>query len=367
MALRKLKIQDTQFLDEAERKLRKGVPLIVRMEGAFSDPKEGIRAAIIAGPNAGREIMIQQAPTLTHGPDQLIHAIEGTKYTPALVQGDIIAFSRSYFQGETLMAGRIGARTHDKMLGNVQVMLAAARPSKSSVNKTGAYQNLTIVNPAGATVVNNLIDAEKFLRKCEENATPGERVGFIIRDRQRECEEFFPDDERDVDFFLEELDHGEVFDGETPYAMIPTTLLPVGRDQIARELGDPTRKTDGAVRGKLSRQYTPEKSSRAGFIQSLVIVNDEEEWKFGGKTGKTIRVAGGIQPSSNSEPVLAERLNIDPHAGNVAKVSKFFKKEQMVEAEKERRKRCPINLNEVDVDVPEHDEPQGRGLRGMRR
>lgn len=367
MALRKLKIQDTQFLDEAERKLIKGAPLIVRMEEVLRNEKDSIRATLLVGANSGHEITVRQAPTLTQGPDQLVHAIEGTQYTPALEPGDIIAFSRSYFEGEIVMAGRIGARTHDKMLGNVQVLLAPARPSKSSVTKKGATQHLTIVNPAGAIVVNNLTDAEKFLRQCEENATPGERVGLIIRDRQREYEEFFPSDDRDVDFFLEELDHGGVFDGETPYAMIPTTSLPVGRDQIARELGSLTRKTDGAVRGKLSRQYTSDKGSEAGFKPTFVVVNDEEEWAFGGKTGKIVRVAGGIQPAINCSPVMVRQLEIDPQTRRVAKISKFFDEEQMIEAEKERRKRCPFNPNEVDVDVPDNDEPRGRGLRGIRR
>lgn len=354
MALRKLRQQGTAFLDEAERKLAKGVPLIARIEEIDSD-QETVEATLLMdafGAKRGTRVAIKQAPTLTYGPDQLKNAIIGTQYDAKAQSGDIVGFSAAYLENDTVMAGRIGARTHGEMLGNVQVIMAPARPSTSRVTKKGATQFLSIADPFEARSIRTLENAEKFMRAFEqEKLDAGTLAGVIMRTKDRNVGEFRPTEEKDISYLMEELEHDQIFADNEPITFIPTMNIQVGRDQIRREL-DPKIPTDGWVRGKLSRQYTHENGREAGFRPTIVVISDEEEWAFGGKTGKIKRYASGIQPAIKCEPIMPRDLEVPTKDGSkkIVQIQRLYTEEQMAAAAEERGRKT--RFGEVNPPSP---------------
>ena len=68
--------------------------------------------------------------------------------------------------------------------------------------------------------------------------------------------------------------------------------LPVGLDQARRDV-NPHQKTAGKVTGPFTSLYGTRSQA---FMPSVAILTDEEEFVFGGPTGRKIRSVSGLHP-----------------------------------------------------------------------
>ena len=315
--------------DAARELLAGGFPLALRFDEAAPGEDPAIKGFLLVdalGTKAGTRVVVRQSEAFRSSRGSLAEALAGSDRVAPLVKGDVVAFSSAYVDGGVARVGAITARVHDRLLGEVQVFTAMARPSQSRVSKKGAMQSLTVADGKAAAVARNAGDVAEAFAAAKGRAWPGGAAGLILRDRKGGTGEFFEEKDAGIDFLLQELSHSGAFaQKDDVLEVIPAWRLPMGRDQVVKDV-DPRVETQKPVSGTFTMQFEPKKSRGQGFLPCLVVACDEEEWAFGGKTGKKVRVASAVQPIFRREPVMADRLpsSVRAYGGNVNTVLSLY-------------------------------------------
>lgn len=220
--------------------------------------------------------------------------------------GDILVFDRGLVDGQNLLVGKLATRMHDGLTGPVQAARVYARPGRSSVSKRGAIQFTTLADPGRAIVT---ADEEQFRAFAAKSfaAWPGGRHGFILRDATNTIE-ILADEDKVVepvdDFVTRLIKDNEIF-GAGAIEVIPIWSIQMGRDQVVRDV-DPKVPTEKPVTGSFGTLYSA--SGRRGFLPSIAVLTDEDEWAFGGKTGRQIRVIAGMHPLRTDLKILPDTM-----------------------------------------------------------
>lgn len=330
--------------DAARELLDSGSPLVVRFDEAVPGQEPGIKGFLEVdafGTKAGTRVTVMQAQGFRGKRGALADAISGTVRAAALVKGDVVAFSRAYPEGGIARAGQMTARTHDGLLGQVQVFTAMARAEQSRVSKKGASQFLTVADGKAATVAADYGAVEKAFQDASARVWPGGAAGLIFRDRKGGTGEFFEAKDSGIDHLIDELRHHNVLGGEKDVLeLIPAWRLPMGREQVTMDV-DPRQETQRPVSGAFTRQFESRAIRGQGFLPCLVVACEEDEWAFGGKTGKRIRVASSVQPLFRREPVPADKLPsaVRAYGGSVNTVLSLYGPEALARMAEERASR----------------------------
>jgi hypothetical protein len=333
-----------QGIDDSERadvqeQLLKGQPLFLEIDEIVSaDTVSGVLVLGAFGAPPDTKVHVKQVRTHSHI-DSLARHIQGNDYFPALRKGDIVAFDRVYIEGGDAMTANITARTHDGMKGRVQFLMGMARASSTTVSKRGAQQFLTIVDGSLAFRADDATDISAAYKKiCEMPWTDGSG-GFIARTGNSRTFEYHVNRENPLDGFIEEMNVQGHLQGQRWIELIPARKFAVGRDQVARDV-DVRQDVKKAV-GKVGKLFMPTKGPYPGFRKSAIILCDEDEWAFGGKTGKVHRVAAGIQPLDRGLVVESRSLPSRIHHKNVMNVSGLYSEATMDRLAEERAERRP--------------------------
>lgn len=337
---------------EAQERLLKGQPLFVEIDDIVSpDTISGLLVLSAFGAPVDTKVHVRQLRTHSHI-DSLARHIQGNDYIPALRKGDIVAFDSVFIDGGDAMTARVTARTHDGMRGRVQFAMGMARASMTSVSKRGAMQFLTIADGSQAFRVENEEDIRLAYKAVCEMPWASGSGGFIARTPDGRTFEYHVGKDNPLQAFIEEVQVQGHLEGKGWIELVPARKFPVGREQVARDVDVRTEATKTI--GKVGKQYMPEKGRFPGFRPSAIILCDEEEWAFGGKTGKIQRVAAGIQPLNRAAPVdarfIPSRMRNKPE--QVTPVSGLYSDAAMDRLATERASRRP----------PE-PEPQSSGRR----
>ncbi|MBY3151189.1 hypothetical protein HFO56_02045 [Rhizobium laguerreae] len=325
---------------EVQEQLLKGQPLFLEIDDVVSaDTVSGVLVLGAFGAPSDTKVHVKQVRTHSHI-DSLTRHIQGNDYFPALRKGDIVAFDRVFIDGGDAMTAHITARTHDGMKGRVQFLMGMARASSTMVSKRGAQQFLTIVDGSQAYRADDDGDIRAAYKNiCAMPWTAG-AGGFIARTFNGRTVEYHVNGENPLEGFIEEMTVQGHLHGKNWIELIPARKFPVGRDQVARDV-DVRNEVKKAV-GKVGKQFMPQKGPYPGFRKSAIILCDEDEWAFGGKTGKVHRVAAGIQPLDRGVPVVESRsLPSRIHHRNVMDVSGLYSEATMDRMAEERAERRP--------------------------
>lgn len=324
-------------VEASKGKLVSGSPIFITLDEIVGpDEIKGHLLVDTFGVKAGQRITLKQATGHTSERNALKTAIAGNDWVAPLVKGDIIGFERGYVENNKVMVGAVAARVHDKLLGEVQVMTAMTRPTKAVVNKKGALQSGIIADGAKAMVVNSVEGLRAAFDRIKSERWPGGNPGFIIRDNDGHTDTFFQTSEKTIDHLIEDLIHADVAPAaDYLLELIPAWSLPMGKEQVVKDV-NPKNETGKAVVGKFSSQYLT--GNELGFLPSLVIVSMEEEWAFGGKTGKIIPVISSMAPVFKRDPVSTERLPTNKRAyGNTPNtILKLYDDEALKRMDSER-------------------------------
>lgn len=343
-------------VEASKEKLTKGLPVFVTVDEVVSiDEIKGHLLVDAFGLKAGQKIALKQADGLTTERNALKTAISGNEWVSKLIKGDVIGFECGYVENNKVMVGAISARVNDKLIGEVQVMTAMTRPTKAVVNKKGALQSGIITDGAKAMVVNSVEGLRAAFDRIKSERWPGGNPGFIIRDNDGNTDTFFQTSEKTIDHLIEDLIHADVApSADYLLELIPAWSLPMGKEQIVKDV-NPKNETGKAVVGKFSSQYMT--GNELGFLPSLVIVSMEEEWAFGGKTGKIIPVISSMAPVFKREAVSAGRLPTSKRAygGTPNTILKLYDDEALKRMNSER-----INRRGYENPEPSRSSSSGR-------
>lgn len=351
----------------------RGAPLVARVDKILGDSTLVVSPLVPAlGKKANEPITIRMAPSKART-RTIAEAIAGTEKTAKIVPADIIAFDNAFeFEGEVLV-DQISARTSDTMRGQVQVITAMARPSKSRVNAKGALQSLTIADGKHGYAATSTDKVREMFEWVKAQPWPGGTPGLLIRDADGYATEFFEEGRKTINTLIEDMEHEDVFaNSDAVIELVPLWRLPMGRDQVIKDV-DPRQETAEQA-GPFTRKFiSPETRNYPGFLACLVILADEEQWEFGGKTGKVIRVAAGVQPLYKDSPKPRERLpsRVRTCKGTVNTVNTLYDRETLEAMMKEREDRCPrpaaqpaaraVHRDDEDVGGPQvQRRPNGR-------
>jgi hypothetical protein len=309
-----------QGIDESERaevqeQLLKGHPLFLEIDEIVSqDTISGLLVLSAFGAPVDTKVHVKQVRT-QNPLDSLVRHIQGSDYFPALRKGDVVAFDRVFIENGDAYAAKITARTHDSMRGRVQFTMGMARASMTTVSKRGAQQFLTIADGSQALRIEDEDDIHIAYKNVCGMPWSGGAGGFIARTPVGANDgwtgEFHVDDENPLQAFIEQIAAQGLLDGQKWLEFIPARKFPVGREQVARDVD--VRVHASRTIGQVGKHYMPIKGRFPGFRDSAIILCDEEEWAFGGKTGKIHRVAAGIQPLNRVGPVDARHLSSRIH------------------------------------------------------
>lgn len=287
--------------------LARGEPLLVTVESIVDD--KTIKAKLIIdglGTKEGTSVTVEQAVASPNF-RSLANAITGSDRIAPLRAGDVVCFDKAYVNKGRAAVGIVTARTHDKMRGQVHAMTCMAKVSRASVSTKGATQFVSIINPAEAMIAENLDHVKLAFEIVSAKQWPGGEPGFIIRQNGGGGITWTLKKGEKFQALLEDLEHNEVFDGGAKIELIPAWSLPTGRDQISLDVD--TRKETGPVFGPVSTLFqTDLRKGLTGYVPSLAIIGEEEEFAFGGPTGKVIRAVSGIQPCFRRQAVDAMRV-----------------------------------------------------------
>lgn len=316
----------------SKSKLQSGLPIFVTVDEVVDDATiKGHLLVDTFGVKAGQRITLRQAQGHTTVRNSLKTAIAGNEWIAKIVKNDLIGFDRGYVENNMVMVGAVAARVHDKMFGQVQVFTAMTRPSKAVVNKKGALQSGIITDGKSAVAVNSPEGLKTAFAKVKSEKWPGGNPGFIIRDRDGHIADFFETKDMSVENLIEDLQHNGVApSADNILELIPAWHLPMSKEQISKDV-NPRVETGKGVIGEFSRQYMA--GSEIGYLPSLVVVALEEEWAFGGKTGKIVPVITSMAPVFQREAVSADRLPSSKRAygGTPNTVLKLYNEEVLVE------------------------------------
>jgi hypothetical protein len=360
LATKQKNVTDSEYVD-MEAYLAKGVPLIVEVEEILD--ANTIKACLILGAfRAPPDTRVHVKQAYTHkGMDSLSKHIEGNNYISPLRKGDIVCFDRVFLADGDAVTSRVTSRTHDNMLGNVQFAMGMAKVSASSVTKRGPTQSVTLLDGSQAFQVFDAEDVRAVYEKvCATSWASGEG-GFAIRTAARtRGSEYHVSKDRPLAAFIEEMQAQGYLDGQKWLELIPARRFAVSREQVMRDID--IREETAKTYGKVSKQYLPLKSAYPGYRQTGVILCDEEEYAFGGKTGLIHRVVGGIQPLNAEAPIDVRRVpsRIHDQPNKVRPLDLLFQEATMERMANERASRRP----ERPADKPHpgrFPKPDGRG------
>ncbi|MDW9478974.1 hypothetical protein GOB57_09800 [Sinorhizobium meliloti] len=341
---------------EAQERLLKGQPLFVEVDEIVSqDTISGLLVLSAFGAPVDTKVHVRQLRTHSHI-DSLARHIQGNDYVPALRKGDIVAFDSVFIDGGDAMTARVTSRTHDGMRGRVQFAMGMARASMTSVSKRGAQQFLTIADGSQAFRVENDEDVRlAYKAVCEMPWSAGEG-GFIARTPEGRTFEYHVGKDNPLQAFVEEVEAQGHLEGQGWLELIPARKFPVGREQVARDVDVRVEATKTV--GKVGSQYMPEKARFPGFRPSAIVLCDEEEWAFGGRTGKVRRVAAGIQPLNRAAPLDARHLpsRVRSKPTLVTAVSGLYSDAAMDRLAAERASRRPADP------APQGSKARGNGV-----
>jgi len=331
--------------DEAVRfKLSGGEPVVVRFDETVPGEAPAIKGFLVVdafGTKAGTRVTIAQAPGLEPWRGALTEAISGSDRVPPLVRGEVVAFSSAYVENGIALAGEITARAHGRLLGEVQVFTAMARPSQSRVSKKGASQFLTVADGKAATVARRYEDVERAFAAIKARKWPGGAAGLLFRDNAGGCGHFFEEKDSGIDHLIEKMRDNDMISGPRGVIeIVPAWQLPMGREQVTRDV-NPKAETKGPVSGRFTVRFEVDKRQKQGFLPCLVVACDEEEWAFGGKTGRIHRVAHAVQPLFGRTPVMADRLPtaVRPYGGQPNTVLSLYDDATVAKMAQERAAR----------------------------
>ena len=239
---------------------------------------------------------------------------------PPTGPGDVVVLEAArVYQGE-LLCGGVAARMHDDLRGEVQAFYALARPTRLTVSRFGATQFVKLIDPTLARVADGPAAVAEAAHALVAASWTGGRAGFLVRNAHKRpgrmspgelgaCREFDLQDGEDAARFARRLVEVEriLEAGEGEYALaggavelIPSAVLPVGREQMFREGGNLAEPASPRV-GNHGRHYVTR--GRLGFVPSFVIVGDEPEFKFKAPTGAYERRCVALEPRSGVTPV----------------------------------------------------------------
>lgn len=364
LSFAKNRISESERAD-AHEMLNKGHPLFLEIDEIVS--QDTIKGSLVLGAfGAPRDTKVHVRQLRTHSHiDSLTRHIQGSAYMPALRKGDIVAFDRVFIANGDAMTAQITARTHDGMKGRVQFVKCMARASTTSVNKKrGAMQQLTIVDGNQAFRVENDEDVRLVHKRvCEMDWTAG-AGGFVVRTPNGRAYEYHVTKDNPLQAFLDDIGARRHFDNGGWLELIPARRFPVGREQVSRDV-DIRTETTKAI-GNVGRWYMGDRFRFPGFKPSAVILCDEDEWAFGGKTGKIHRVAAGIQPLNRAKPVEPADIpsRIEPQLGTVMPISGLYSEatmDRMAEDRASRRPPEPQSSKSRGIDMPDYDDHRDEG------
>lgn len=261
-------------------------------------PGHGILVSPLGAAPAGTELRLQQPEIQGLS---LASALAGARsaegrVTHRTAPGDIIVLEAAFVEGDALVCGRVAGRIHDGMSGPVQVMKALARISAASVNKGGFTQWVSIPDPLAARVMRTAGDVEALVMSQVGREFPGGDVSFFMRSRAGRQEFKMDPGEKPAAYLKRLLETNRLLAGG-PVELMPIFSVHVGREQSLREGINTRVETAGKVLGTVSKLYGE------GYVPSLLILCDEDKWAFGGKTGKTHRVAACVEPLEIVPPI----------------------------------------------------------------
>ncbi len=252
---------------------------------------------------AGKAMRLRPAPDWRGPPPaDLLAGIakdKGGKPLPRTAPGEPIVFTAGYADGDDLVVQGLAGRVHDAVVGKAQVAYALASPSRTSSSDRGLTQFVTVADPSASRRVSTAEQLADLARAMAARAWPGGMPGFLFRDGSSTTLEEYPDrlargHER-PEAFVARLDRSGLFRDGTVEAL-PIWSIPMGRDQVMRERLSPTERTAGPRAGAFTSLYKLDASNRRSFAPTVLLLGDEEEWAFGGKTGANRRVVLAAQP-----------------------------------------------------------------------
>lgn len=295
------------------------------------------------------------------------HPTVAAKNVAPSAVGDVLVFENAIARGDELIVGRLVTRTHDGMSGPVQVARVLAMPTSSSVSKRGARQDAIIADPSKAVIVRNPQELEAFAKRELAGRWPGGRYGLVLRNKN-DCGDILADEDprlETVDAFIKRLvEDNKVLEGG-PVEVTPIWRLPMGREQVMRDI-DPREVTNQKVVGPFTKLYA-NKEGRC-FQPSIAIFADEDEWAFGGKTGRRHRVIAGLHPLMSTATFKMTTLPTPARSNGekVAAIRCLFKTDTDVDAAARARaerqpKAPPRPANAAPV------AQAARGFGGLRR
>lgn len=344
-------------VEKSKEKLAVGLPVFVTIDEVIgSDEIKGHLLVDAYGLKAGQKIALKQATGHISDRNSLKTAIAGNEWISSAIKGDVIGFDRSYVENNTVMVGAVTARLHDKLLGEVQVMTAMTRPTRANVNKKGALQSGIITDGAKAMVVNSEEGLRIAFDRIKSERWPGGNPGFFIRDSHGQTETFFHTPEKTIDHLIDDLNHAGVAPAsDYLLEIIPAWSLQMGKEQVIKDV-NPKNETGKSVIGNFSSQYAI--GNQIGFLPSLVVISMEEEWAFGGKTGKIIPVISSMAPVFKRDPVSIERLptNKRAYGSTPATILKLYDDESVKRMNTER-------VNRRGFENPKPSTPTSSGRK----
>jgi hypothetical protein len=291
--------------EQLQELIAKGDPVVLRVDEVLGE--DAVRGALLVkslGRAADEQIVLQDAFDGLRA-RSLRAAIQGTNFVAPLAPADVVTFESAFELDGKLRSGTLSGRSHGKMPGDVQVISAMVRPNDAVVNEKGAFQSLTIASGEEARSARSIEKVLEVLDWAREQTWPGGAAGVIMRDSGRRTKEFF--EEGDLKKRALEEDIEEEFKRQGHLLeVIPAWKVRMGFEQVARDV-DPTKTTKQAFAGPFSRRFSLGNGYK-GFVRCIVILADEDERAFGGRTGNIIRVAAGVQPITKLPPIAREIL-----------------------------------------------------------
>ena len=317
--------------------------------------------------SSGTKVVLQQARGA--GGISLDEIIKGgarnDKDIPASGAGAVLVFEAGTLKDGVLTVGRLATRVHDGHQDLLQVGYILARPSRISVSKRGAIQSATITDPSVATMVRTKDDFESFVYEHLGKEWPGGRFGLIMRTRS-ECVDILRDEDDKSQEDLKSFIHRLIVDndvlGDGPIELIPCWNLPMGQEQMAREL-DVRTETKARV-GRFGSLYG---QSQTAFMPSLVLITNDDEWAFKNKTGRRPRTIVGMHPLNTSLKLKSRELPSPEITGSKMVPPKWLYKNSiaMEQALSERQRRAAHHHPASPVSKPATTAGRGRPLSSL--
>ena len=335
----------------SEGLLDSGKPIFIEVDEILSD--NSIKGALLLpafGAKSDTMVHVHQAPGTTHF-DSISRHISGNQYVSGLRKGDIVSFDRVFLQNGDAYAKRLTSRTHDGMKGNVQFAIVNGRLGPSSISKFGALQVFTVVDGSSAYRIENIEDFKLAYERTAEKDWLG-TAGVVLRLPNGMANHITIDKDTPLQAVIEEIEYkGYLSDSDDWFEFVPAWKLRVSRDQVARDVDLKTPVTRHI--GHIGSWFSIPKSIYTGFQPCGIILCDEDEFKFGGKTGKVIRVAGGIQPISHMVAVDVRNIpsRARPELGPACDITTLFGDETLKSQMEDRLSRRP---KEVSRQEPDH-------------